>query len=204
MHAEQGVSMGQAHSEAAIVAGGAPISPSADAALISTESNESGLWLWQGEAPPQSSLPQSKSRGQQLLRRIIPAAGWVGWIALPTGLTIILIAVSMMPQPDRPVSADAPAVALSSTSSPTVAHPSVVVPTADPTQAQLDHLPVPSAPTAKIPTRGPEPQVVKSHPQRKSSRTVKITHASQSRRGPPVLMPGVLTPPPMTWHGGGY
>ena len=57
MGAEQGVSMGQAYSKAAIAAGGAPISASANAVLISTDSKESGLWLWQGEAPSQPSPP---------------------------------------------------------------------------------------------------------------------------------------------------
>ena len=52
MHAEQAGSMGRAYSSAAAVPGGAEISPSADAILISTDGKEAGLWLWQGDAPP--------------------------------------------------------------------------------------------------------------------------------------------------------
>jgi hypothetical protein len=202
MHAEQAVSTGQAYGIAALVAGGATVSPSGNAALISTDSNDSGLWLWHGEAPPQLSRPRPKLGARRILRRIAPAAGWAGWIALPAGLAILLIAASMMPHSENPVSADAPAVALSSAPSFTVEHSSVVVPQAELNEVQLDHVPVPLSPTAKSPARGLEQRIVKSGAQRKSSR--KITHAAHVRRGPPVPMRGVLTPPPMTWHGGGY
>ena len=214
MHTEQGGSIGRAYSKAAAVTGGAPISPSADAVLISTDSKEAGLWLWQGEAPPPPSLSGPKSRDQQILRRIMPAAGWAGWIALPTGLALTLIAISMMPHPDRPVSADRPAVALSSAPSPTVAPssapsstvagPIVATRPVELTEAQLDQVRVPSAPAAKITARGPEQRMTKSPAQHKSSRAVRKARASHVRKGPPVPIPEVLTPPPMTWHGGGY
>ena len=226
MGAERGVAIGQAYSEATIAADGAPIPASANVVLISTDSKESGLWLWQGEAPSQPSPPRPKSRAQQILRRIIPAAGWGGWITLPAGSVLILIVVSMMPRPDRSVSADAPAVALSSASSSTIAHPIVAVPpakstvalssaplpavagpiaavpSAKPTEAQLDQVRVPSSPADKIKAREPEPRMT-SWRAPKSSQTSRKIHASHVRRGP-VPMPGVLTPPPMTWHGGGY
>ncbi len=224
MHAEQRGSMGQAYSEAVAVSDDAPILPSTDTVLISADSKEAGLWLWQGQAPSPASLPRPKSRDRQILRRIMPAAGWAGWIALPTGLALTLIAISMMPHPDRPVSADRPAVALSSAPSPTVApssapsptvapssapsptvaRPVVAVPPAEPATAQLDQEQVPSAPATKITARGPEPRIAKSRAQHKSSRAVRKMHASHVRRGPPSPMMGVLTPPPMTWHGGGY
>jgi hypothetical protein len=54
MGAQQGVSMGQVYREAPIAA---PMSASANTVLISTDSKESGLWLWQGEAPSQPSPP---------------------------------------------------------------------------------------------------------------------------------------------------
>jgi hypothetical protein len=174
----------------ALMASGARTWPSADGVLVSTDSNQSGLWLWQGEAPPQPSLPRPKLGNGQVLRRIIPAGGWAGWITLPAGLAIALFAVSMMPHSDSPVSVGAPAVAPSSAPSPAVAPPGVIVPPAEPTAAQLDPVPAPSTSTAKIPV-----QTVKSGAQRKSSRTVKSTHASHVRRGSPVPMPGVLTPP---------
>jgi hypothetical protein len=159
------------------------------------------------EAPPPASLPRPKSRDRQILRRIMPAAGWAGWIVLPTGLALTLIAISMMPHADRPVSADRPAVALSSAPSPTVApssapsptvaRPVVAVPPAEPATAQLDQEQVPSAPATKITTRGPQPRIAKSRAQHKSSRAVRKMHASHVRRGPPAPMVGVA---PSTWR----
>jgi hypothetical protein len=214
MHAEQRESVGQVYCEAVAVTDDARISRSADAVLISTDSKEAGLWLWQGEAPPPRSLPQPKSPDQQILRRIEPAAGWAGWIALPTtGLALTLIAVLMMPHPDRPGPADtpmvapssapSPAVAVSSAPSPTVALPVIGMPPAEPTTTQLDQEQMPSAPAAEIMTRGPEPRVAESRAQRKSSRMARKIHALHVRKVPLFPTPGVLTPPPMTWHGGG-
>jgi hypothetical protein len=166
MHAESRELIGEAYSNAPIVMGTAPISPSAR--LVSTDLKESGLWLWQGEAPPPPTLPRPKSRNQQFLRRIMPAAGWAGWIAVPAGLALAFFAVSMIPRPDRPVSADRPAVALSSAPSPVVTPPIVPVPPAERTAAKLDQVQVPSAPSAaKITAQGPEPPVVKGGAQHK-------------------------------------
>jgi hypothetical protein len=203
MHAEQRGSIGQAYSEVA-VPDDAPISLLTDTVLISADSKEAGLWLWQGEAPPPASAPRPKSRDRQILHRIMSAGGWVGWIALPTGLALTLIAISMMPHPDRPVSADRPAVAPSSAPSPTIARPIIAFPPAEPATAQLDQEQMPSAPTTKITARGSEPRTAKSRAQHKSSRAVRKIHASHVRIGPPSPLVGVLTPPPMTWHGGGY
>jgi hypothetical protein len=205
MHAEHGGSMDRAYRKAVAVTGVAAISPSVNAVLISTDSREAGLWLWQGEAPPPPALPRPKSRAQQFLRRITPAAGWAGWIALPAGLALASIAVSMMRHPDGPVSPDTPAVALSSAPSPTAARPIASVLPAEATEAKLDQAQVPSArPAVKITAQGPEPPVVKARAQYKLSRIARKTRASHVRRGPPVPMVGVLTPPVTTWHGGGY
>jgi hypothetical protein len=205
MHAEQVGSVDRAYRKAVAVTGGAPISPSANAVLISTDNEEAGLWLWQGEAPPPPALPQAKPRAQQFLRRITSAAGWASWIAVPVGLALASIAVSMMPHPDRSVSADTPAVALSSAPSPTAASPIASLVPAEATEAKLTQVQPPSArPAAKITAQGTEPPVVTGRAQHKLSRTARKTHASQVRRGPPVPMAGVLTPPVMTWHGGGY
>ncbi len=202
MHAEPREFDGQAYAKTPIVTSSAPVSPSA--ALISSDIKQSGLWLWQGEVPPSPSLPQPKSRDQQILRRIMPAAGWAGWVAVPAGLALAFLAVSIIPRPDRPVSADRPAAEPSSAPSPTAAHPIVAVTPAEPKDAQLDQVRVPSAPAAKIMVQGPEPPVAKGRVQRKLSRTASKAHASHARRGPLFPTPGVLTPPPMTWHGGGY
>ena len=202
MHAEPGEFMGQAYGNAPMATGNAPISPSA--ALISTDTKETGLWLWQGEVLPSPSPPGPKSRDQQIPRRVMPAAAWAGWIALPTGLALIFIAVLKIPHPDKPMSADTPAVALSSAPSPPAAGPIVAALPAEITEAKLDRVQVPSAPTAKITEQKPEPPVAKGRAQRKLSRTGRKIHASHVRRGPPVPIAGVLTPPVMAWHGGGY
>jgi hypothetical protein len=52
-------------------------SASIRAPVVSTDLQESGLWLWQGEAPPTSALPRPKSRDQG----IPVGAGSVGWKA---------------------------------------------------------------------------------------------------------------------------
>jgi hypothetical protein len=202
MHVEPGEFIGQAYGKTPMATGNARISPSA--ALISTDTKETGLWLWQGEVLPAPLRPGRKSRDQQILRRVMPAAGWAGWIALPTGLALIFIAVSKISHPDRPMSADTPAVALSSAPLPTVARPIVAVLPAEITDAKSDRVQIPSAPAAKITEQEPEPPVAKGRVQRKLSRTGRKIHASHVRRGPPVPIAGVLTPPVMAWHGGGY
>ena len=197
--------MGQAYSDWAIVTGDAPISPSADAPLISTDSKKAGLWLWQGQAVPRPSLSRPKSSDQQILPRIMHAAGRPRWIVLPVGLVLALMAVLIMPHsmaPDRPVSADKNAVGLSSVPAPTVVRPSVALAPAELTEAQSDQTEVPLAPTAQTLARPAETRAAKSHAQ--PPRAVRKTHASPVRRGPPTLIPGVLTPPSMTWRDGGY
>ena len=188
-----------------MVTGGAPIrSPSSHSALSNTESQEAGLWLWRGEALPPPSAPQPKSRVQQILSSMVPAARWAGWMALLGGLAVALLAASAMLHPTPPeesVSVDTPAVSLPPVPSATVARPSAAPAPAELTEAQSDQTEVPLAPAAQTLARPSETRVAKSHPQ--PPRTVRKTHASPARKGPPTLIPGVLTPPSMTWRDGG-
>jgi hypothetical protein len=201
MRAESRELIRETYSNAPIATRTPPISPSAR--LVSTDLKESGLWLWQGEAPPRSALTRPQSRNRQSLRRMMPGAIWAGWIAVPAGLALAFFAVSMIPRPDRPVSADRPPVALSSAPSPAVTPP--IVPITSAKEAKPEQVQVPSAqPAAKPTAQGPEPPAVKTRAQHKLSRTPRKTHASHVRKLPLFLAPGVLTPPPMTWHGGGY
>jgi Squalene/phytoene synthase len=87
---------------------------------------------------------------------------------------------------------------------PIVPRPVVAAPPAEPATAHLDQEKVPSAPAAEMMTPTPEPRMATSRAQHKSSRAVRKPHVSHVRRGPLSLRPGVLTPPPTTWHGGGY
>jgi hypothetical protein len=174
----------------------------------STESQETGLWLWQGKrlSPPSPSQPASQV--QQSLDRIVPVARLGGWMALTGGLALmsalILLAVMLhLTLPDKPVPADARAVALPPVPSPTVAHPIIPTPPVELTDAQLDEVQMPSAPDAQMMARWAEHQVAKKRVQRTSHPTARKTHVSFARRGSPVLIPGVLTPPEqMTRHGG--
>ncbi len=203
MHAEPGELTGQTNSKAPIVTGTPSIFSSAR--LVSTDLKESGLWLWQGEVLPPPAPLRPKCRDQPFLRLIVPAAGWAGWIGVPAGVVLALLTVSMMLRPDRPVSPDRPAVTLSSAPSPGVTRPIVPVPSAERTEAELDEVQVPSDPRAvEIPAQEPEPLVAKGRAQHKSARTARKTHASHVHKRPLFPMPGMLTPPPMPWHGGGY
>lgn len=196
MHAEPREFTGQAYAKAPVVMSSARASRSA--ALISTDIKESGLWLWQGEVPPSPSLPQPKSRYQKILRRIMPVARWTGWIALPAGFALAFLAVSMIPRSDKSVSANTPVSAH---------RPAAARTPAEPKEAQLDQVQLPSPPAAKIATQGPEPPLAKGRAERKLSRSARKTHAHRAhvRRGQLLFpMPGVLTPPPMTWQGGDY
>ena len=200
--------MSQVDARVGIVTGDAPITLSSpDAALISTGSKEAGLWLWHGEAPPPPSRPQPKLRVRHILARMKPSARWAAWTAaLPGGLALTLLAVSAMYSvpPHWSQSADAPAVGLAPTASPTTAPPIAAAPPAPPTEAQFDQTRASPAPAPQISGQGSEQPMVSSRAQRKSPGTGRKTHASLVRRGSPVLIPGVLTPPVMTWHGGGY
>ena len=199
--------MSQVDARVGSVTGDAPIRLSSpDPALISTGSEEAGLWLWHGEAPPPPSLPQPKLRVRHILARMKPPARWAAWTALPGGLALTLLAVSAMYSvpPHWSQSADAPAVGLAPTASPAAAPPIAAVPPAPPTEAQFDQTRASPAPAPQISGQGSEQPMVSSRAQRKSPGTGRKTHASLVRRGSPVLIPGVLTPPVMTWHGGGY
>jgi hypothetical protein len=203
MHAEPREFIGPAISEAPILMGVAPTSP--PTALISTDIKEAGLWLWQGEPPPPPALPRPISRDRQFFRRLMPAMPWAGWVAVPAGLALAFLAVSIVARPDRPVSADMPPVALPSAPSPAVTRPIPPLPPAEVTQAKSDQVQVQSARSAaKITARRPEPAMEKGRARPQLSRTARKTHASHVRRGPPVPIAGVLTPPDMKWHGGNY
>src|SRR5205085_5088051 len=101
---------------------------------------------------------------------------WVVLIAVPAGLALAFLAVSMMPRPDRPVS---PAAALSSGPSPAVAHPIAPTPPIERSEAQLDQMQVPSASRgAKITAERLETPVMKGRSQHKLSRNARKIHAS--------------------------
>ena len=199
--------MGQMDAEVRTVTGDAPMTPSsADRVLISNGNGEAGLWLWHGEAPPLPSPPQPNSPLENILARMTSAARRAGWIALPSGLALILLAASVMHStpPQRPEPASKPAVSLPPAPSPTIARPDIAFPPAQLAEARFDQVRVPSAPAPQISVRGPGQRMVSWRPRHKSSRTVKKSRALLVHRGPPPLIVGVLMPPVMPWRGGGY
>ena len=183
-----------------------------DTASPSDENRASGLWLWQGKPPRPPSPPQPASRVQQAVDRIVSALRKAGWIALPGGVALTLLAVMLrLTPPDKPAPTDTPAVALEPVPSPAEAHAVILAPPVnipaprvEQSDTQLDQAQMPSAPAALLPARGTEHQLAKKAAHHTSARTVRKTHASADR-GSPFVIHGVLTPPEATARrSGGY
>lgn len=165
---------------------------------IAAESQTAGLWLLHGEAPPPRSPPEPISRGRQLLGRIASAARWAGWMAPAAGLILILLAVSLVLHPAPP--GERPSGSMSAVapqpSSPLVAAHSLIPPLSiQLPDLRLDQVQLPPAASAQMMTEPTERQMVKKREQRRSPASVKRSHTSFARRGSPVLIPGLLTPP---------
>jgi hypothetical protein len=164
---------------------------------ISAETQNAGLWLLHGEAPPRSP-PEPVSRPRQLLDHIASAARWAGWMAPAGGLILILLAVSLVLRsapPGAGLSAGLPAVAPQPMSPLVAGHSLIPPPSTQLPDVRLDHVQMPPLASAQTMTQPTEGQMVKWRERRKSPASVRRTHASFARRGPPVLIPGVLTPP---------
>jgi hypothetical protein len=178
-----------------------------DTTSPSDEKHGSGLWLWHGKAPPLSP-PQPASRAQQIPGPNVSALRRGGWMALPGGVALALLAVMLRSSSlDKPPPADTPAVALEPVPSPADAHavipaPPVNIPAArvEHTDTQFDQVQTPSAPA----TPGTEHRLAKKATHHASARTVRKTHAFAGRSSPFVIH-GVLTPPdPKVRDDGGH
>jgi len=177
----------------------------------SDKNRASGLWLWHGKPPLPPSPPQPTSRVQQPVDPIVSALRKGGWIALPGGVALTLLAVMLrLTLPDKPAPTDTPSVALEPVPSPAEAHavipaPPVNIPEprVEDADTRLDQAQMPSAPAALLPARGTEHQLAKKAAHHTSARTVRKAHAFAGR-GSPFSIHGVLTPPePTVWHGRG-
>jgi hypothetical protein len=165
---------------------------------VSAESQETGLWLWQGKAPPPRSRPEPISRGRVILDRIIAAARWTGWIAPAGGLVLILLAASLvLPSTalDRRILGGTRAVSPQPGSTLIATHSLIPPPSIELPDVALDKVQMPPAAPTHMMAQPTEGQMVKRRAQRRSPPSVRRTHASFARRGSPVLLPGVLTPP---------
>jgi hypothetical protein len=185
---------------------------SSDATSPNDEDRQSGLWLWQGKAPLPllPSPPQPASRPHQFLDPIVSALRRGGWMALPGGVALTLLAVMLTSKPpDKPAPVDTP-VALDPLRSPASAHAVIPAPVNIPaprvghTDTQLDQTQVPSAPAAPMPAQGTEHQLAKKAAHHTSARTVRKTREFAGR-GSPFSIVGVLTPPqPTVSRGSGH
>ena len=199
-----------------------------DTTSFSDKNHESGLWLWHGETPPPPSPPGPASRLQQFLDPLVSAFRRGGWIALPSGVVLALLAVMLRSTPpDKPVPADMRVMALAPLPSPADTNSPIPVPPADipgppvdfpgptadipgprveHTDTQLDQTPMPSAPSALSPAQGTEHQVSKKKKtaHRTPDRTVRKS-GPLADGSSPFSIHGVLTPPEQTVRrGGGY
>jgi len=189
------------------------------------ESRASGLWLWHGKPPLPPSRPQLASRVLRSVDSIVFALRKGGWIALPGGIALTLLAVMLrLTPPDKPAPTDTPAARLEPVPSPAEAHavipappvnipaPPVNIPAppvniaasrVEQADTQLDQAQMPSAPAALLPARETEHQLAKQAAHHTSARTVRKTRAFAGS-GSPFSIHGVLTPPEATvWHGRG-
>jgi hypothetical protein len=181
---------------------------SSDPTSPSDENHRSGLWLWHGKAPLPPSALQPASRVQQIPDPNVSALRWRGWMVLPGGVALALLAVMLhSTPPDMPAPAGSAAVALEPVPSPTNASAvipappvNISAPRVEHTDTQLDQ----AHPAPLSPARGTEHQPAKKAAHQTSARTVRKNHASADRDSP-LWIHGVLAPPePRAWHGGGY
>ena len=145
---------------------------------------------------------------QQIPGPIFSALRRAGWMALPGGVALTLLAVMLhSTPPDTPAPADTAAVALGPVPPPT--DPRAVIPAlpvdipaprVEHTDTQLDQAQMPSAPAAP----GTEHQLAKKAAHHTSTRTVRKPHTFAGKSSPFVIH-GVLTPPdPTVRHDGGH
>jgi hypothetical protein len=175
-----------------------------DTTSPSDQDHGSGLWLWHGKAPLTPSPPQPAPRARQILGPNVSGLRRRGWMALPGGVALALLAVILLSTPlDKPSPADTP-VAVEPVPSPAEAHAAIPAPRVEHTDTQLDQAQMPSAPAAPLPARGTEHELATKAVHHTSARTVRKTHTFAGRNSPFVIH-GVLTPPdPTVRHDGGH
>jgi hypothetical protein len=169
------------------------------ASLGSAEGQETGLWLWQGKALPSRPRSEPLSRGREILDRVIAASRWTGWIAPAGGLILISLAASLVlwrsTALDRRISADARAVSPQSGSTLIATHSLIPPPSIEFPDVRFDQVQIPPTASIQMIVRPTEGQMVRRRAQRPLAPSIRRTHSSFARKGSPVLIPGVLTPP---------
>jgi hypothetical protein len=168
-----------------------------DAKSVNAEIRETGLWLWHGETPSPRSPPRSLSRTRQILDRIVSVSRWTGW-TVPVGVSLLVVLAASLvlrstPLEERP-SAGTGAIAPQTGSLLIATHTLISPPAIELAAIRLDQVKMPPPAADQMAAQPPEDPTVKKRV-RKSLAQVARAHALFARRGSPVVIPGVLTPP---------
>ena len=167
--------------------GGAIVLPQAE--TVSAESQETGLWLWQGRAPPSRS---PSPRGRVILDRIVAAVRWTGWIAPAGGLILILLAASLVLRstaPDRQFSVETRAGSPQPGSTLIAPHALIPPPSIELPAVGLDQVRMPPATFAQMMAPPAQGQMVKRRAQRRSPPSVRRTHTAFARNSDAISRP---------------
>ena len=155
-----------------------------EAKSVSAECQDSGLWLWQGQAPPPRSRPKPSSRGRVILDRIFAGVRWTGWMAPAGGLILISLAALLVLRSttlDRRFSADTRAQSLQLGSTLIATHSLIPPPSIQLPDVGLDQLRMPPASSTQMIAQPAEGQMVKRRALRRSPPSVRRTHTAFAR-----------------------
>jgi hypothetical protein len=153
-----------------------------EAKSVGAASQDPGLWLWQGKAPPPRSCSEPSSRGRVILDWIVSSVRWARRIAPAGGFILISLAASLVLRSttsDRGISADARAQSLQPASTLIAPHSLIPPPSIELPDVGLDQVRMPAA-FAQMMARSTEGQMVKQA-QRRSPPSVRRTHTAFTR-----------------------
>ena len=188
--------------------------PLPDTVPISNDSQETGFWLWQGEAPPPRPAPaiQPSSRFERLATAISSAARSARWMGPPSGLALIALAAGLalhLLSGGRSMPGNMSAAAPLPVAAPSLARPVSPPLAASLTEAPVDQVQAPSAPTVQAMDGPIRHNPVKWRARRRPSLTARRSHALFARRPTPVFVEPCRYQcdgwaEAAAWHGGGY
>jgi hypothetical protein len=182
--------------------------PPPDAPLISNDSQESGLWLWRGEAPSPRPAPpvRPSSRLERVASLFISAARSAGWMGPPSGLALVALAAfvtaHLLPG-GQAMPGTTSAAALQSMPAPSLAHSISPAPPAPLIEAPVDRVQAPSAPVRQAMV-GP---TLHKPVRWRARHTIRRSHVLFARRWTPVFIQPCRYEcdwaQGTAWHGGG-
>ena len=185
--------------------------PLPDAVPISNDSQETGLWLWRGEAPLPRPAPPGRpsSRIERVATLIISAARSARWMAMPlVALAVTLHLLTGGQSMPGKMPGNTSAAAPQPTPAPSLALPISPAPPAPLTEAPLDQAPAPSAPVTQAMADLIQHKAVKRQARHRPPITVRRSPVLLAHRWTPVLVDvcryGCDWAEATAWHGGGY